>query len=313
VSGVFEHAVAAMGTVVSVQVVGCAPTSAKERVLRALEWFAHVETTCSRFVPDSEVRRVCNTVGVFVPVSDVLFELLQFSVALAAATGGAFDPTVGGAMVTRGFDREWRHGHATAGIPPVGGVTADARAGDTQASWRDLELNVHTRALRLGRPLLLDLGAVAKGLALDLAAQDLADVEHFAIDAGGDLVLAGNNGAGAPWSVGVRHPRRPAHVLTTLQLSGCAVCTSGDYEKRTDAGDGHHLLDPRRQHRSATTAVSATVIAEHAMVADGLSTAAFVMGPTEGSALLQAHGVEGLLVGADGTCVSTSGMSQYHA
>ena len=294
-----------MGTVVSVQVVGCAPASAKARALRALAWFTHVETACSRFVPESELRQLCATVGVVVPVSDVLFELVQFSVALAEATNGAFDPTVGAAMVARGFDRDWRHGRSTSG------VATDVGTMEVRTSWRDIELDVGARTLRLCRPLLLDLGAVAKGLALDLAAQDLADVAHFAIDAGGDLYLAGHNGAGAPWSVGIRHPRMPEHLLMTLHVSGRAVCTSGDYEKRTAAGDGHHLLDPREHHISATALVSATVIADHAMVADGLSTAAFVMGLTAGRALLDDHGVDGLLVGDDGTSVCTNGMAQY--
>lgn len=300
-TGACEHAAAAMGTVVRVQVVGCSPASAKARALRALEWFTQVETACSRFVAESELRRVCATVGVAVAVSDVLFELVRFSLALAAATDGAFDPTVGAAMVAQGFDRDWRHGRATSGVA----------ATEATASWSDIELDVDARTLRLCRPLLLDLGAVAKGLAVDLAARDLADVEHFAIDAGGDLYLAGHNSAGVPWSVGIRHPRIPEQLLTTLQVSGRAVCTSGDYEKRTTAGDGHHLLDPRHHHTSAMAAVSATVIAEQAMVADGLSTAAFVMGPTAGRALLEGHGVEGLLVGADGTSVYTSGMSPY--
>jgi FAD:protein FMN transferase len=303
VTGALEHAAAAMGTVVSVQVVGCSPASAKSRALRALAWFTHVETACSRFIPESELRQLCATVDTAVPVSDVLFELVQFSVALAEATNGAFDPTVGAAMVARGFDRDWRHGRSTSGVATM----------QAPATWRDIELDASGRTLRLHRPLLLDLGAVAKGLALDLAARDLADVEHFAIDAGGDVYLAGHNSAGTPWSVGIRHPRMPEQLLTTLQLSGRAVCTSGDYEKRTAAGDGHHVLDPRARHASATATVSATVIADHAMVADGLSTAAFVLGPTAGRALLDSHGVDGLLVGDDGAIVSTNGMALYRA
>jgi len=308
VSAVFEHAAAAMGTVVSVQVVGCSRATGKARALRALEWFSHVETASSRFLPDSELRQLCTTVGTFVPLSEMLFELLQFSLALAEATGGAFDPTVGAAMVRRGFDRDWRHGRATTGV-----ATTALAVEHERASWRDLELDVNARTLRLCRPLLLDLGAIAKGLAVDLAARDLADLEHYAIDAGGDLYLAGTNGVGAPWTVGIRHPRIPTQFVTTLQLSGRGVCTSGDYENRSACGDGHHLLDPRHHHANATTAVSATVITEHAMVADGLSTAAFVMGPTDGIALLEAHGVEGMLVGADGAPVYTSGMWQYQA
>jgi thiamine biosynthesis lipoprotein len=96
--------------------------------------------------------------------------------------------------------------------------------------------------------------------------------------------------------VGIRHPRARDQVLATLRVSNCAVCTSGDYERPVsgDTGD-HHIMDARAR-TSATAIASATVLAPSAMVADAMSTAAFVLGPVEGLALLQRHGLEGLLV-----------------
>ena len=142
---------------------------------------------------------------------------------------------------------------------------------------------------------MIDLNAVVKGMAMDLAARELAPFRDFVIDAGGDVLASGTNPRGEPWTIGIRHPREPGRVLQALEAHDVAVCTSGDYERLRLDGDGHHLMDPR-SGRSATSLASATVIASSAMVADALSTAAFVLGPVEGIALLERHGVEGLLV-----------------
>jgi thiamine biosynthesis lipoprotein len=91
-------------------------------------------------------------------------------------------------------------------------------------------------------------------------------------------------------------------------LRGEGVATSGDYVQAF-TGDRalHHILDPRTG-RSPIHTSGATVIASTAMDADALSTAAFVLGPVEGTAFLaQLPGVEGLLVAKDGRPSKTPG------
>lgn len=279
---------AAMGTVVSLRVVGHEESPERERrVSRAVDWFRAVEEVCSRFDARSELSTLSGRIGEPVRVSELLYRATEFALALAEETGGAFDPTVGRRMEGRGFNRSWRSGEVV-----DGGVPAEE-----SASYRDVSLDPESRTITLGRPLLLDLGAVAKGLAIDLAAQELAPLENFSIDAGGDLYLGGHDEHGEPWLVGIRHPRGEGAVAETLRLSDAAVCTSGDYERRNAAGE-HHLLDPRTG-APASLAASASVLAPSAMVADGLSTAALVLGPVEGLALVEAQGAEGLLFTAD--------------
>ena len=129
-----------------------------------------------------------------------------------------------------------------------------------------------------------------------MAARELAPFVDFAIDAGGDLYLAGHNAEGTPWSVGIRHPRKQGELIDTLQISNSAVCTSGDYERREpQVLSDHHILDPLTGEPARSVA-SVTVIASHAMVADGLATAAFVLGPQRGIALLDRHGVAGFII-----------------
>ena len=272
---------ALMGTIVTIDLVG---SDEADAVAHAFEWFERVEACCSRFDDASELKQLTSLVGIAVPVSDLLYEAVRFALALAEESGGAFDPTVGHRMETLGFNQEHRTGRTVR-------TALDAAE---PVSYRDVQLDPEHRTITLLQPLVLDLGAVAKGLAIDMAARELLPFENFAIDAGGDLYLSGCNAGQAPWSVGIRHPRADRELIDFLRVSNAAVCTSGDYERRS-AADVSHLLDPRTSAPSSDV-VSVTVVAPTAMAADGLATAAFVLGPAEGIRLLERQGVDGLII-----------------
>ena len=290
-SDVFVHTFAPMGTVVTIQVVGHGESDAgrSEReagVSRAAAWFRVVEDCCSRFDPASELRRLTERVGTAVPASDMLFEALRFALAVAEESSGAFDPTVGRRMEARGFDRNYQTGERAASAVTV----------SDSVSWRDVVLDDGARTVTLLKPLVLDLGAVAKGLAVDVAAKELGEFENFAIDAGGDLYLGGLNVDGKPWTVGIRHPRDRSLLIETLHVSNNAVCTSGDYEKISPMSDNEHHIMDARTGATANALASVTVVAPSAMVADALATAAFALGPADGMSFLERHGVRGLMV-----------------
>jgi thiamine biosynthesis lipoprotein len=276
-----------MGTLVTIQVLTEGPDVAAA-VDRAFGWFREIEGRCTRFDPESELMRLCRETGHTVRVSAVLFEAVRFSIEVARLSGGAFDPTIGRRMERRGFNRNYQTG-----------ARVNSGAADGAANWREIELDAEQRTIRLHRELTLDLGSVAKGLAADAAARELAEFRDFAIDAGGDLYLGGCNSGGGPWRVGIRHPQRPGEVIARVAVSNQAVCTSGGYERPIAGMVGeHHVLDPRTG-RSPRGVASATVIAPHAMMADALATAAFVLGPEKGLDLLERAGTEGLIVTAD--------------
>lgn len=273
-----------MDTHVSITVVDERPEERHDLVERALGWFERVEEICSRFDPASEVMRLAGRVGQATEVSPLLFETVRFALEVARISDGAFDPTVGYALERRGFNRHYRSGQIVrSALPP------------DEVSWRDVEIDAGRREITLRRPLILDLGAVAKGLAIDLAARELAPCPGFAVDAGGDVYVHGTNPDGRPWRVGIRHPRHPGQLLGTVEVSDLAVCTSGDYERPSDDGAGHHILDPRSR-QSADRVASVTTIGLTAMAADAIGTAAFVLGPAEGTRLIEGLGLSGLIV-----------------
>ena len=322
-----------MDTRVAIQ----APRGSDEVVGAAFEWFHQVEACCSRFDARSELRQLCARVGVAVPVTTMLFQALQFALMVADESGGAFDPTVGHAMEGRGFNRDYRTGQridtsraASAQRSDVSDVTDVS-----YISYRDVHLDAERQSVTLARPLMLDLGAVAKGLAVDMAAHQLRPLENFAIDAGGDLYLGGRRPDGEPWSIGIRTPRPtptqesdnstsntstwgpasagpPAEwsgeMVEILRVSDLAVCTSGDYARRsaTDSA-GHHIIDPR-SGASPHDLASVTVVAQTAMVADAVATAAFVLGPVDGLEFCERLGVDALMLSSSCERYATRGM-----
>src|SRR5262245_36532021 len=293
-----------MDTAVTIQV----PREGTDRVDRAFAWFHHVEACCSRFDPHSELRRLTEQGGRPVAASSLRFPPGQFARTVPCESRVAFDPTIGSTLETLGFTRDYRTGERI----------ATTIAPQHDVSYQDVELDGERQTILLRRPLILDLGAVAKGLAIDLAARELQSLHDFAIDAGGDLYLAGHRPDGAAWSVGIRNPRPNGpdrsgdELIEILHVSDAAVCTSGDYERRTpDATQGHHLVDPRTG-ASANALTSVTVIAPTAMDADAVATAAFVLGPTEGLRLCEALGVEALFLSPSSGRYATRGWSGAH-
>ncbi len=298
----FSQTAVFMDTHVSLTVISEGGTDqCEERAARAFQWFRRVEECCSRFDPRSELMQLTARSGVPVSVSPLLFDAARFALAVAEESGGAFDPTVGYALERHGFNRNYLTGER---------ISTPLEHTDS-CSYRDVRLDADHRTITLLKPLILDLGAVAKGLAVDLAARDLSAFPGFAIDAGGDLFLGGRNARGEPWRVGIRHPRQHTDLLATLGVSGVAVCTSGDYDRVSASGDDRcHIIDPRTG-AAVSGVASVTVVGPTAMLADALGTAAFVLGPLEGIDWLERHGVEGMIVTTALERYETSGFARY--
>lgn len=279
-----------MDTVVDIQIVAGENKSKEEAeaaIHRAFEAFRQVEQACSRFSPDSELMQACRTVESPVPVSPLLFEPLKFALEMAQWTEGVFDPTVGKIMEEHGFNRHYLTGQS---------IVSHAA---NSATFRDVLLNEQERTLRLRKPLVIDLGAVAKGFAIDLAASALQEFDGFVVNAGGDLFAGGVNQQGSAWEIGIRHPERREQIIHTLELSNEAVCTSGSYERKSAAKDGmHHLIDPKTR-RSPNDWVSCSVIAPFAMMADAFSTASFLLGAESGITLIEQADLKGILIASD--------------
>lgn len=234
----------------------------------------------SDYRPDSELRRLEAAGRQWTPISAELLEVLTLAHAIARATEGAFDPTVGPMVAL------WREARAT-GTRPGATALAAARA---RTGWRHLEIDSARGAVRLALPgMRLDLGGIAKGYILQQALHALErhGVSRALIESGGDIVAGDPPPGRAGWRVEAAGAdavfRGRADALTRA-----ALATSGTSEQVVEI-DGvryAHLVDPRTglgiTHRTV-----ARVIAPNAATADALATALAIVGPDGTASLLR--------------------------
>lgn len=234
-----------------------------------------------------------------------LQDLLLRAKAIADDSGNTFDPGLARLVRVWGFD-DPEHFRET---PPA---KADLDAA-LAVPHRLAEAQFDGQTLVVGRPgLALDLGAIAKGAAVDHAMDTLRDagVTAAMVNAGGDLQAMGQ-APNRPWRIAVRHPRPlddDRRLLAGITLAdGEAVFSSGDYERyfEYEGRRYHHLLDPTTGQPAQGTQ-SATVIHTDAALADAAATALFVGGPDRFAELAEALGVtQAMIVDSQGRVLAT--------
>ncbi|MEP7180737.1 MAG: FAD:protein FMN transferase [Betaproteobacteria bacterium] len=255
---------------------------------------AAVDAAMSTHRRDSELSRFnrhpARTPFAFSPDTFAVFALAE---RVSAATGGAFDVTVGPVVDAWGFGpgREFR---------VVDGAEVDAL--ERRVGWNMLALDGSARTVAKARPdLAADLSGIAKGHGVDRAAQalDALGIERYMVEAGGEVRTRGINGDGQPWQIGIEQPDamppRPRHVVP---LVGRAMATSGDYRVYFER-DGRrycHEIDPATGRPIANGVASVTVVAPECGYADAMATALMVLGPERGLALATAQDIAALFV-----------------
>jgi len=281
----------------------------EERAEVVFEVFRAVDARMSEWKESSPLSAVNrNAGGEAVAVPADLRRVLHQAKEIAARTDGAFDPT---------WAALWGLWDFRSPAPTVPDAAVIARR-VALVDWRKLEIDDAAGTVRLAEPgMMLGLGGIAKGYALDRAAAALRrrGVESFLLVAGGQVYAGGTKQGESgerPWRVGIRDPRGAADdFFAWLDLTDASASTSGDYESYFEA-DGvryHHILDPRTG-RPARGLTGVTVVAADATLADALSTALMVLGPQRGLDLAESmDGVEAVLVDEDGGWQATSGLA----
>lgn len=153
----------------------------------------------------------------------------------------------------------------------------------------------------------LDPSGIVKGWAILKAARilDGRSLEDYYVDAGGDIQSAGRNGAGAPWTVGIRNPFCLDEIVKVLVPDGAGIATSGSYAR------GQHIYDPHARQRPIDELVSLTVIGPDVLEADRFATAAFAMRADGVHFIEQLPGFEAYAIDATGRATLTSGFEAY--
>jgi thiamine biosynthesis lipoprotein len=282
-----------MGTLLTVTAYAPDQDRARAAIGAAGRAVFRVDSLMSTWRPESEISRLNAAAGSgdWTPLSRETLAVLLAAQTLAELSAGAFDVTVGPLMQVWGF----RGGEAR---PPTTAVLDSVRALVGRAG---LELDSAGSRARLRRAgVAVDVGAIAKGYALDLAAAAMRAQAAAAgkVDLGGNVFVFGTPPhPGREWVIGILDPRNPTAIIGEIRLREGSVATSGDYEQFFEVSGIRysHIMDPRRGE-PARGILQTTVVAPTGLQADALSTTLFVLGPAAGRTLLDRDFARGAAV-----------------
>lgn len=273
----------------------------RETAERAIEAaFAAVrglERVLSLYVPESQIVRL-NRAGRLESPDRDLVAVLRKAQAIAERSGGAFDVTV------QPLWDLYAEARRAGTLPTDEAIEAARRLVD----WRAVDVS-DARIVLGRRGMAITLNALAQGYAADRAIAVLRahGVRHALVDTG-EIAALGAKPDGAPWIVGIRNPREGEALAARVALADGALSTSADDATRFSAdGTDHHIFDPATG-RSPQRLASVSVVAPSATDADALSTAALVLGPERGLALVREWAAaEAFFIFKNGAVLATEG------
>lgn len=261
-----------------------------------------IEDAMSTYDSTSELSRFNRhgTEAAFV-ASPALLDVLMLARAVAARSGGAFDPTLAPVVDAWGFGPD-----PAPATPPDRGRLDALRA---HVGFEKIEVDRAGGTVRKSdAEARIELSAIAKGYGVDRVAAALADAGYadVLIEVGGEVKGLGTNADGEPWRVGIEHPGSTgSRVWGTIALTGAGVATSGD-SRNVYEHDGTryaHIIDPRSATPIPVRGASVTVVHPSTATADAWATALIVLGPDEGYEIARRQGVAAVFVTGSGTTV----------
>jgi thiamine biosynthesis lipoprotein len=293
----FRFAFTAMASPNTVQLWAADEADARRAADAAIADVARIEAKYSRYRNDSLTAQINRSAGAAaVPIDPETAALLRYADRCHALSGGRFDLTSGA------LRKAWNFGQ----IPPRLPDEATLAAARARVGWPDVEWN--EGSIRLPRPgMEIDFGGIGKEYAADRAAALGLEhgIAHGLVNLGGDVRVIGPQPDGAPWRVGISHPRPAAGGATAaiagIDLADGAVATSGDYQRFMEI-DGRrycHLLDARTG-RPVECWQSISVVAPMCVVAGSCATIAMLL-QDDALPFLDAQGLDYLAIAADGT------------
>lgn len=266
----------AMATRFEVALHGDDPARLRAAAEEALDEITRIEGIFSLYQHTSEIAHLNDRAAHEpVPVSPEVFALLQRCLALTNKTAGAFDVTIGPLM------RCWRFINDTGAVPTEKEID-EARA---CTGTRHVKLDESTQTIRFTHEgVMLDLGSIAKGYALECAAALMAENEfgNFLIHGGTSTICArGVQPDGTPWRIAIEHPEAEEPPLRIVELVNESLSVSGIGGKSFVDAEGTeqgHVIDPRTGYPSQAARVAA-IICNNATESDALATALLTDGP----------------------------------
>ncbi len=267
------------------------PVGFRHHAMAVDDLFSEWDARFSRFVWDSELMRLNRSAGTAGHVSPPMLDAVRVALAAASATDGLYDPLLGRRMVALGYDVTF------ARLPEQ--RDADPLPPWRQGQWREVALDAEAMTVRLPAGTGLDLGGLAKGMAVD-AALDLLVTEglpYAAVNAGGDLAVHGLPPETNSWSVEI-----DGRAGRPVSVDSGALATSSIMRRRwrVDDLELHHLIDPRTGFPANTGLRQVSVAAATCREAEVAAKAVLLLGATAGADFVDCHNLAGLAVTDEG-------------
>ena len=297
---------------------GCGPKGPEERNFFAMDTVIDIKIwgeTDTLDTAENEIRNLEKMFSATDPESPVyklnlsgsaelpeeVRDLLSEAVDVSSVTAGAFDPTVCPFVDAWGFTREEQQ------------VPSEAELTELRSFIGTEHVHLDGDTVTLDPGTALDLGGIAKGCAAQKCADLLKEqgVKSAILSLGGNVQTVGNKPDGTLWAVGIADPRNPSSPAAVLHFEGSkALVTSGSYQRyfEKDGVRYHHILDPKTGRPADNGLASVTILADSGTLADGFSTALFVMGMEKAEEFWRTRDdFEAVFIKTDGTIYATEG------
>ena len=273
-----KHSLPMMGTTVNMTVCGRNETICRNAIETCIARMESLSSMMSTYVPDSPLS-LLNRDGVLENAPRELVEVFTVSREISELSDGAFDPTIKPLLAV------YEEVRKTGRLPEQAAIERLLKLVDYR------HIIVENSTIKYTVPgTQATLGGIAKGYIVDQGIAELKKegITNAFVEAGGDLVTIGKRPDGKRWKIGIRNPRSgDLAKMDTIELSGKAIATSGDYMQYfTDDKKIHHIINPKTGFSPVNTA-SSSIIAPTLAKADGLATATMVLGPEAATELIE--------------------------
>ncbi len=285
-----------LNTVVTITIYDSSDTSLLDHALNLCDYY---ENLFSRTRETSEIHQINQ--GLQKELSPETEELLNTALYYSRLSGGLFEPTIGPVSSLWDFHTEQPK------VPDETLIQSRLPLIDAK------KIRLSNHAITMEEGMMLDLGSISKGYIADSIKEYLIKqgVKSAVIDLGGNVLCIGNRPDGTPFQIGIRQPFAKANTAAAvLSISDQSVVTSGIYERCFEQ-DGivyHHLLDPNTGYPCDNELASVTIISNHSVDGDALSTCCFLMGMEQGMSLINSiPDVHAIFITRDGELYYSEG------
>ena len=302
----YEETKFLMGTEINIIVVGNNRAIIRSAAQAGFRELSRIEDIMSAYKPDSELCSL-NKTGEREASKELLY-VINKARYISELSNGTFDITC------KPLIDLWHNARKTNKVQDAQNILDVLSV----IGYRDVSIkNNNVKFNKAG--IKIDLGALAKGYAVDMAINLIKDydIKGALVDAGGDIRAIGKREDGKLWEIGIKHPREGNRIIGLINLENSAVATSGDYERffMLNGKRYSHIIDPRTGCPVDNQIVSVSVLSPDCLTCDSLATAVTVLGEERGIELIEKlKGIETLIITQkDGNfnLIKSSGMMQF--